>query len=321
VNEKDGTWKDSFKWVCGTYLIILLLFVLLRIVASMEWVSRIDIRWVEWGFTFISQVLIMFAVPIISIIIYKKRNKINEKTFKSFGFDKPRARIILWAIVLGVLCYLFNIFVAGFFSGILTLVGFRFPATGSNSFVGIEGFIIAMIMVGVMPGVCEEVTHRGMLLKSSTAKMGTIRAVVLTALLFGFMHLNIVQMFYATILGIIIALAVVATKSIWVGIIIHFMNNGLGTYFSFAHRYEWAGNTELGWFLSNVAGSLMFYVLSVILLYVCIMHIIRYKFNLSGAIKPAPSKIKLDAGERTLLSGIIFLGLVITGMTLVWGLL
>jgi len=46
--------------------------------------------------------------------------------------------------------------------------------------------------------------------------------------------LNIVQVFYAAILGYFIGVAVIATRSIWAGVIMHFMNNAIGTYLSYA---------------------------------------------------------------------------------------
>ena len=58
-------------------------------------------------------------------------------------------------------------------------------------------------------------------------------------MLFGFAHLNVGQFFYATILGFFIGYVALVTNSIFPAIILHFMNNGLSLYFSFAPKMNW----------------------------------------------------------------------------------
>jgi len=169
--------------------------------------------------------------------------------------------------------------------------------------------------------------------------------------LFGLMHLNVVQVFYAAVLGYIMALAVLATRSIWTAIIIHFINNAFAAYFTFAIANGWfLGNIfghfgELLMLLGNVLGMLL-YVGVFAGLFVVIMRII-HKFARENYIKdhvndenftPISPKFKgftaikfyltanmprhyekLRPLEATLICGIVFLGLIITGMTLAWG--
>ena len=62
----------------------------------------------------------------------------------------------------------------------------------------------------------------------SYAKTGRLRAAVLfTAFVFGLLHLNPTQFFYAFARGIVLALLFVLTGSIWPGILFHFLNNGM----------------------------------------------------------------------------------------------
>jgi hypothetical protein len=96
-----------------------------------------------------------------------------------------------------------------------------------------------MLLTGILPGVCEEVSHRGLLLRGFAPKLGIMRAILVSSLMFGFMHMNIAQFLYTAILGYFMALSVMATRSLWTGIIIHFMNNGLNTYFSYAQANGW----------------------------------------------------------------------------------
>ncbi|MCL2755630.1 MAG: CPBP family intramembrane metalloprotease [Firmicutes bacterium] len=288
TEQTDKIWDGSFLFVCWTYFIILLMFASLRVISGLGWLDNLDRRVVEVGFSIASQIIIMAAVPLVAMFIYKRRleKKKNQTTltdnkktslFASFGFDKPSARTIGFAILLGLLIYFFNIFVASFFNGILNMLGFRFMmGMGETPFGGVWGLVIGLALIAVLPGVCEEVSHRGMLLKSFSARMGIMRAMFWTSIMFGFMHLNVVQVFYAAILGYIIALATVATRSLWVGIIMHFMNNGIGTYLSLAYRYNWFGGDMLYHMMNLFAGAgIILYIAFVVFLYWSIMHIIH----------------------------------------------
>ena len=97
-----------------------------------------------------------------------------------------------------------------------------------------------VVLVAVLPAICEETTHRGLLIHGYSM-LGIKRAVIYSSLMFGLMHLNINQFFYATILGFLIALSTLMSKSIIPAMIIHFMNNFISTYISFAQSNKWFG--------------------------------------------------------------------------------
>ena len=239
----NAVWGKSFTWVLVTYLIIMLAFIAIRVVAGLGWLSSLPEAVVEIGFSVVSQIIIMAMIPLVSIHIMRKKQLIipvtPKSTFASFGFDKPTGRVIAYGFLLGIIAYFFNIFVSSLFNGTLMLLGYRFPVGELGPWAGVGGFFVLITLVAVLPGFCEEVTHRGMLMKSFASRIGMMRAILFSSIMFGFMHLNVVQVFYAAILGYMIALATVATRSLWVGVIMHFMNNGLGIYLSFAGRYNW----------------------------------------------------------------------------------
>ena len=116
-------------------------------------------------------------------------------------------------------------------------MGYESAPTVSNAVSGdysILSFIVNVLLVAILPAVCEETTHRGLLLKGLSS-LGIRNSVIISSLLFGLMHLNINQFFYATVLGFVIALTVIISKNIFPAIIIHFMNNFLSVFFDFAY--------------------------------------------------------------------------------------
>jgi membrane protease YdiL (CAAX protease family) len=82
----------------------------------------------------------------------------------------------------------------------------------------------------------EEVIFRGILLSGLIYMYGIVPAIIITSILFGIWHIRsiffmsvnktIVQMLYTgLILGPIFALITIYTGSIWLAVILHFLNN------------------------------------------------------------------------------------------------
>lgn len=81
--------------------------------------------------------------------------------------------------------------------------------------------------VALTPALCEEAVFRGVLL-SSTRSLPAWRAVLLNGVVFGAFHLSFetpVRFLPAACLGIVIAWAVLVSRSIWIGVLMHFLNN------------------------------------------------------------------------------------------------
>ncbi|MDR0462139.1 MAG: CPBP family intramembrane metalloprotease [Christensenellaceae bacterium] len=359
------THKDkSFINVCVIYLVVMVLFILWRMVAG-AWLydGGLDERYSDIIFSIITQIGIMFLLPFLGLKFLKRKptqpltfsdfmqdKKPEPGIFRSWAFNKPGPKVIAFAVGLGILMFFFNIFVSSFFNGILSILGHRGAARGgeSSDFSGILGLLVALTMTAVLPGFCEEVAHRGMLLRGFESRLGILRGIMLASLLFGFMHLNIVQCFYAAILGYLMGLAVVATRTIWTAIIMHFLNNGISVYLMFAGQNHWVGGdllTHFGNFFGNA--SFFVYLLCFMGLFFLIvtgiyvvalgnfirdnnkldqprplthkkgMQAIRYYITYGEVKNHQP----LSALEKTLLYGIIFLGGLVTTMTLVWGFL
>jgi membrane protease YdiL (CAAX protease family) len=356
-NNKDKT----FTHTCLAYLLAIMVFILWRIFAAevlYRFISGNAEAYADIIFTLVTQIGIMFAIPFIWFTVVKKKTPVTfnqfvatqqkNDTLSKWGFTKPSGKVIAFAFGVGVLMFFFNIFVASLFNGILSILGHRGAATNPEeaTLPGVLGFFVTLFCTAVLPGICEESAHRGLLLHGFQNKMSPVRAVLISALCFGFVHFNIVQFFYAFILGYLMGLAVLATRTIWTAIIMHFLNNGIGVYLTFAKKNNWIGGNfleKLGEWLGSV--SFLAYVALFVglgyLIVMCIYYFARYNFikwNIArgttlplhrgrglAAIKyylngvdTAP-KARLSVIEKTLFAGIIFFGTVVTTMTLYWG--
>ncbi len=87
--------------------------------------------------------------------------------------------------------------------------------------------VLSVMSTALVPALGEEFLFRGTIL-SNLMPYGKTGAIIGSAILFGLMHQNAQQIFYATASGILLGYVYVKTGSIWCGTLIHFFNNAFG---------------------------------------------------------------------------------------------
>jgi sodium transport system permease protein len=95
---------------------------------------------------------------------------------------------------------------------------------------GIPNLGALAVALAVVPAICEEFAFRGFILSGLQRDYSERVAVVLSAFLFGFLHVLLSlfqQLFNATLLGVVLALLAIRSGSILPGILFHALNNGL----------------------------------------------------------------------------------------------
>lgn len=90
-----------------------------------------------------------------------------------------------------------------------------------------EHFILNLLIVAVAPAIGEEILFRGFIFSSFKGEKSYKRAIIVSGVLFGLMHIDFIRIIPTTCLGIVIAYAVYKSGSIFVGMLMHFLNNGL----------------------------------------------------------------------------------------------
>ncbi len=119
------------------------------------------------------------------------------------------------------------------------------------------------LTIAVIPPLVEELFFRGVVLHS-LRKYGDGFAVVGSAILFGLYHGNFVQMVFAFIAGLVMALVVVRTNSLWPSILIHFFNNGISFAIEMSQRFggdqmaDYVNNTVVGVVLALGVASFVY---------------------------------------------------------------
>jgi sodium transport system permease protein len=117
---------------------------------------------------------------------------------------------------------------------------------------------VALGVLALLPAICEEFAFRGFILSGLEDQRRTRSAILLSALMFGFLHVLLSlyqQLFNATLLGIVLGLLAVRSGSLLPGILFHFLNNALAvTQGARISRLESAG--LVSWLYRNAAEGL-----------------------------------------------------------------
>lgn len=209
------------------YFIIVLVFAINRMLYAFGVFKGLGDSF-DYLFNVITQIVILFALSVFLFNALTK-NKLRD-TFKFFGYKKISAKAVLISIGIGVIVYFLNVFVATFFNVLLAFFGY----SSTSSSITLSSypfwlFLVNVLVSAVLPGICEETAHRGLLLKGLSGH-GQRFALIMSSLLFGLMHMNIDQFFYATLIGILVGYLALICDSIYPAMIIHFMNNFLSTF-------------------------------------------------------------------------------------------
>lgn len=171
------------------------------------------------------------AVPVLLYFAIKRIPLEEALSFQKTGFLKTAACVFFGSAV----CMLANI-PANMVVNVEKVFGFsgempQYPLTDNPLILALY-----FVTIAVIPPVVEELLFRGMVLHS-LRKYGDGFAIVASAMLFGLYHGNFVQMVFAFIAGLVMALVVVRTGSLWTSILIHFINNSVSFALEMVQRY------------------------------------------------------------------------------------
>ena len=182
------------------------------------------------NYSAVYSILSSTACCVIAIVIYfvwTKKSPIEVLRLKTLSLKNVVILVFLSFSMLPLV---------GFLS---TLSSLFFPVVieGSINAVTSSGLLLSLLAIALTPAITEELIFRGILL-SGYRQLGALKAAFCSSLLFGLLHMNPQQSFYAFFIGFLLSLLVERSNSIFAGIIPHFIINGTSTFLSFLPVYE-----------------------------------------------------------------------------------
>ncbi|MCM1403984.1 MAG: CPBP family intramembrane metalloprotease [Prevotella sp.] len=264
--------------VYGTAIVLLML---VQVLGSLGCFDDLSDQGLEIVGSVLPQIVVMFGIPLLMLLSAQKINhepiSLKQVT-QDVGWHRISVKNVCLCLVLGVCLYLLNIFVASVFGTLLQAFGYQY-SNSDNAFTGYTGLLITIILTAVLPAICEEFLHRGVLMNGLIKQFGVRKAIMWTSLLFGLMHMNAGQFFYASILGWFMAMTALASGSLWGSIIVHFTNNALATYMSYAEELNLPGSNLIMILFGNGIALVLTIIVVVIVIGEIIRHMARDKFN------------------------------------------
>lgn len=221
--------------------------------------------------SFLIQIVVMFGVPLLMYTVLISKN--TKQTFSDAGFKKISGKMVGLAIALGFVLYFVNSFVADAFSSIITLFGYENLYGTTTVKLTYKLLLKDFVLSAILPGFCEEFLHRGIMLFTNKKVSNPRYCLIVSSLLFGLMHLNINQFFYAAILGGLMGYVDLCADSIYPSMIIHFMNNFLSSYFFYGYYLNWPFARFVNDFSAIIRANIFMFVivimLTIISLFIC----------------------------------------------------
>ena len=209
--------SKTFK-TCEIFSITEFLLLLMRIIFGEVNLSD---NLSDWLFSCLVQIIGLGIVP---LLLFKFWVKEDIKT--GFAFKvKLNPLIYVLAILIGFTLHILIIGVSVIWQNVAIMMGYT-PTNGSSViYSGAEVLILSIITTAVLPGICEEITYRGLGMQMFESAGDDKFKILMTALLFGLGHQFILQTGYAFVAGLVLGYLAVKTRSIIPGIIVHFINN------------------------------------------------------------------------------------------------
>jgi len=95
---------------------------------------------------------------------------------------------------------------------------------------------VIVLALAVIPAICEEVLFRGLLTSGLRTKLGVLQTAIVVGLYFGFFHVLVEKLAVTILLGIVLTVVCIKTRSIFAAMLVHVCNNGLAL---LATRIKW----------------------------------------------------------------------------------
>lgn len=196
--------KDANK----IYLLILILFVVVG-----SYVQRKSL--------YVGLIITEFGIvllPVVLFLIFKRYD--IRYVLRLNKLDLNHVFLIIAIMICGM-------FVSSFFSILTNFILSKFgkiPIPPINAASDIGGLIKQILIISGTAALCEEILTRGLILRSYEMR-GSIKAVVISGIMFAALHLNVQNFLSVVFLGCLLGFLVQRTDSIYASMLGHFTNN------------------------------------------------------------------------------------------------
>lgn len=239
-NIRPGTVPDLGDLVVAIVVLFLLLLYL---------GTAASVKLGFWG-TVVNEVCII-AVPVFFVWYMKS----DYRTLFSLRAPRPAAVPGSVLLYIGTYCLMLAA------SSVLLKL---FPDSAQNLEIAFspvveQPFGVLVLVMALLPAICEEMLFRGFLFGSLRRKFDLKWAVLISALVFGAFHMSLVKLLPTAMLGAAFAVIASVSGSLYVGMALHFINNALS---AAAMKYPEAVGRVLPFLMQETFGTVELLILT-----------------------------------------------------------
>ncbi|WP_173915353.1 CPBP family intramembrane glutamic endopeptidase [Halobacillus sp. Marseille-Q1614] len=224
--ENKPLWKQTDPWTWKTFISLLLLEFLFVMIVVKYGIQELLEQWFDnslYSGTLTGIVIAMVLITgVYFIALRPKQLKWNEVGVRAFP-AKDWRRILLWTLLL---------MIGGF--AVLTFISY-FGHTSENSKteslqqnLSLMTLLIGLISAAVISPIYEEIFYRGFLYRWLRTRVGMTWGILISSLIFTAAHYPTTNTMPINFMdGVVFAWAYERTNSIWPGVIVHGLVNGI----------------------------------------------------------------------------------------------
>ena len=228
--DRQTSASPAQAYACGAIILMALFF------------GKLAVTQAPQGLAGISKMVLMPQIGMILAPTLLMATMLTTSLKSALRIRMPHWTTLPLALLLGVTLHPIYVMLAEWIS-------FTYPiseqaATAMKPFtnqISAAPWLTLLFLMALVPALCEELTFRGFIFGGLVRERGRLRAVVLTALMFGISHGVLQQSIAATIMGLLLGWIALRTESVLPGILIHFTINALSVCMERIANSQWDG--------------------------------------------------------------------------------
>ena len=150
--------------------------------------------------------------------------RVHELDRAHLGLVRPSVGAVLGAAVCGAGLWLVALHLAAPVVE-LTRRHDEVRAWSQTVFAGRPSVAVVIVTVVVVPSLCEELAHRGLLAGGLAPKLGRALAIAISVMVFALLHLEPARMVATALLGTVAGVLAAWSRSLWPAVVLHAVNN------------------------------------------------------------------------------------------------
>lgn len=183
------------------------------------------------------QQLFVMALP---VIIYAAR---HEGVDQAMRLNPPRFDMMLYAVTAALFGVMLCNCISTWWLMLIESLGGWLYASAIPIPTNADELTATILMVGVVPGVCEELLFRGGLM-GAWERRGTVKAIAITSVLFAMLHGSVLGLPVQLLMGFALGYMAVVSDSLYVSMTFHTVYNSMTILLSYLSMQLSGGVTE-----------------------------------------------------------------------------